>query len=132
MRIAASDSFVKRVRCMRTGGILMAAAAFFLIFTDFFHFAFHLHPERPAETVFSVISVPGADRSGILLPDPESEAHASFCPVCDGILISDGPPLSAVGLPFSLRSSDPVFSGIDPYVSLSFLLPRGRAPPRAS
>lgn len=129
MMNTVSSILLKRFRQIRPGGFLLAAAIL-LVFTDFFHFAFH---ETPSHSSLCAFSVPGGANG----PDeaaayPASTHHAGFCPVCEGILISDGPPLSAVGLPFSAYAADPVFSGIDSYKSLSFLLPQGRAPPRAA
>ena len=125
-----SSILLKRFRRIRPGGFLLAAA-FLLVFTDFFHFAFHEAPSRhDSACVFSLpadVSVPEA------VPDDSPSAHHNgFCPVCEGILISDGPPVSSDGLSFSAYASDPVFSGIGFYVSVSFLLPQGRAPPRAA
>ncbi|MBO4490526.1 MAG: hypothetical protein J5944_04105 [Lentisphaeria bacterium] len=128
MMNTASSILLKRFRQIRPGGLLIAAAIL-LVFTDFFHFAFH---DVPARDSVCACSLP----SGVDVPDaaadPSSPHNSGFCPVCEGILISDGPPLSAVGLPFSAYAADPIFSGIDSYISLSFLLPQGRAPPRAA
>ena len=113
---------------MRPGGFLLAAA-FLLVFTDFFHFAFH---DLPAHDSLCVFSLP-ADSIPEAVPDDSPAArHEGFCPVCEGILISDGPPVSSVGLASPVYVSDPLFPGIGFYASIAFLLPQGRAPPRAS
>ena len=124
-----SSILLKRFRRMRPGGFLLAAA-FLLVFTDFFHFAFHESPSRNDSAC--VFSLPAGSGSEAVPDDSPSAHHAGFCPVCEGILISDGPPVSSDGLSFPAFSSDPVFSGIGFCASLAFLLPRGRAPPRAS
>ena len=115
---------------MRPGGFLFAAAVL-LVFTDFFHFAFH--NDAPVRNdPLCAFSLP-ADSLPEAIPDDSSSAHHDgFCPVCEGILISDGPPVSSDGLSFPAFSSDPLFSGIGFYASIAFLLPQGRAPPRAS
>jgi len=124
----ASSILLKRFRRIRPGGLLIIAAVL-LAFTDFFHFAFH---DVPAHSSVCACSLPSGADIPEAAADSSAPHHAGFCPVCEGILISDGPPLSAVGLPFSAYAADPVFSGIDSYTSLSFLLPQGRAPPRAA
>jgi hypothetical protein len=120
---------LKRFRRIRPGGFLLAAAIL-LVFTDFFHFAFH---ETPSHSSLCAFSVPGGANG----PDeaaayPASTHYAGFCPVCEGILISDGPPPAQYGPAVLPYAADPIFSGIDSYKSLSFLLPQGRAPPRAA
>ena len=123
-----SSILLKRFRRMRPGGFLLAAALL-LVFTDFFHFAFHDAAHRVSVSAFSL----PADGVPEALPDDSpSDHHAGFCPVCEGILISDGPPVSSAGLSFPAYVSDPLFSGTGSYASLAFLLPQGRAPPRAS
>ena len=117
---------LKRFRRIRPGGFLLAAAIL-LVFTDFFHFAFH---ETPSHSSLCVFSVPGGTNG----PDeaaayPASPCHAGFCPVCEGILISDGPPPAQCGPAVLPYAADPIFSGIGSYVSLLFLSSRGRAPP---
>lgn len=124
-----SSILLKRFRRMRPGGFLLAAA-FLLVFTDFFHFAFHEDPFRNDSACVFSLSENGVSEA---VPDDSPSAHhAGFCPVCEGILISDGPPVSSGGLSFPAYASDPVFSGIDSYASVSYLLPQGRAPPRAA
>ena len=116
---------LKRFRRIRPGGFLLAASLL-LVFTDFFHFAFH---DAPARDSAYALSLPADCVPEAAPNDSPAPHHAGFCPVCEGILISDGPPLSAVGLPFSAYAADPVFSGIGSYASLLFLSSRGRAPP---
>lgn len=123
-----SSILMKRFRRIRPGGFLLAAA-FLLVFTDFFHFAFH---ETPSHSSLCAFSIPG-DANG---PDetavyPAATRHAGFCPVCEGILISDGPPPAQYGPAVLPYAADPIFSGIGSYTSLLFLSSRGRAPPRA-
>ena len=124
-----SSILLKRFRRMRPRGFLFAAAVL-LIFTDFFHFAFHEAPAR--NDIACAFSFPADGGSEAIPDDPSSAHHDGFCPVCEGILISDGPPVSSDGLSFPAYVSDPVFTGIDSCASIAFLLPQGRAPPRAS
>lgn len=124
MMHVVSSILLKRFRRIRPGGFLLAAA-FLLVFTDFFHFAFH---EAPGHG--SVLSVSCGDVP-VAVPDSTSPEHIVFCPVCEGILISDGPPPAQYGPAVLPYAADPIFSGIGSYTSLSFLSPRGRAPPRA-
>ena len=125
-----SSILLKRFRRMRPGGFFLAAAIL-LVFTDFFHFAFH--SEAPAHDALCAFSLPAASDVPEAIPDDSPSAHhAGFCPVCEGILISDGPPVSSDGLSFPAYVSDPLFSGVGIYLSIPFLLPQGRAPPRAS
>ena len=122
-----SSILLKRFRRMKPDGFLLAAA-FLLVFTDFFHFAFHELPGHGPGFVLAVFSgdIPEA------VPDSPSPEHSAFCPVCEGILVSDGPPPAQYGPAVLPYAADPIFSGIGSYSSLPFLSPRGRAPPRAS
>lgn len=128
MMHVVSSILLKRFRRIRPGGFLLAAA-FLLVFTDFFHFAFHETPSHSSPCAFSIPGdANGPDETAVY---PAATRHAGFCPVCEGILISDGPPVSPDGLSFPAYAADPIFSGLDSYASLLFLSSRGRAPPRA-
>ena len=120
---------LKRTRFTRFGGAFMAAAAFLLFFIDFFHFAFHIHSGCRTGSDVIAYSLWCVDSPlGLSGSDPDLD-HASFCPVCEGILISDGPPpdqCRAVLLP---QVSDPILSGTGGYAAIPWLSPRGRAPP---
>ena len=101
------------------------AAALLLVFTDFFHFAFHEAPSHGSLLSVTRGNIPEA------VPDSTSPEHSLFCPVCEGVLVSDGPPPAQCGTAVLPYAADPIFSGIGSYSSLPFLSPRGRAPPRA-
>ena len=119
----------RRSRFARFGGAFMAAAAFLLFFIDFFHFAFHIHSGCHTEGAVIASSAPGAVTPLVLSESAPGLEHSSFCPVCEGILVSDGPPPAQYGPEVFPYAADPIFSGIGTFASLSFLYPRGRAPP---